>query len=55
LAGGTGLVARGWGLDRGLVAVPAWVIVALGVFVAVAVVASLVLILRRGRPEERGS
>ena len=54
-AGSLGLAARGWRLDRGLVAVPSWVIVALGVFVVAAVVASLVLVLRRGRAEERRS
>jgi hypothetical protein len=55
LAGGVWLTAHGWRLDAGLLAVPAWVIVALGVFVLAAVVASLVLILRPSRPEERRS
>jgi hypothetical protein len=40
------------GLDGGLVAVPPWVVVALGAFVVAVVVLSLALLLKRRPPEE---
>jgi hypothetical protein len=48
------LVGFAGGLGDGPLAVPAWVVVALGAFVVAVVVASLGLLLRRRPPENQG-